>query len=381
MAWTEKLPSGRYRGGYRVGSQKRYTEETFTHKRAAEREAARLESESRDLGWSDPRAAERTWGDWSTEWLKGVLSEKSTQSSNGYLIAKHVLPRWKDVRLVDIDRHSIRTWVKEMQEYEEKPLAATSAKRVFNVFSSSLTAAVDAGALRANPCLHLRLNIPDNKNERVYTQAEQAALFGALPDELSKALVAVLLGTGCRLGEALALEAQFVHIKQGTIRFRQTWDSHNRVLKPYTKGRLRRTVPVDDWLLDIITTLVALRPSGYLFAPSSTADPIDVPNWRKRVWLPAAASIRLNRAGLEHGSIHTLRHTYATEQLEAGLSLAEIADLLGHSSITTTERYAHRRSAVGDKARGTISDPRVAPAPELPDEPENLGNLIRFPGV
>lgn len=79
---------------------------------------------------------------------------------------------------------------------------------------------------------------------------------------------------------------------------------------------------------------------------------------------------------------HTLRHTYATEQLEAGLTIAEIADLLGHASTTTTERYAHRRGKVRPEAADTIRDPRQAPPTPAPEPPiaeheELPSNVVR----
>lgn len=379
MPWTETLPSGRYRAGYRTPTgEKRYVDGTFTHKRAAEREAAAAETAARAPGWRDPRAAERTWGDWVEEWQRGSTVVASTRASTGYMITRRLLPKWGKVKLIDIDRHEIKAWANELQA---DGLAPTSAKRLVNVLSSSLTAAVDARILPANPCIGLRLNIPDQRNERVYTTEEQHRLFQALPGEIDRALVAVLLGTGCRLGEALALEARHFNAEQGTVRIRQTWDSGTSTLKPYTKGKTRRTVPLDAWLLEIIEPVLKARPTGYIFASKPGGDPLDVANWRKRVWNPAATAANLNPPGVERGSIHTLRHTYATEQLEAGLSLAEIADLLGHRSITTTERYAHRRSKVGRKALGTIRDPRTAPKrrPAAPETRQGTAEVIPFP--
>ncbi|UOQ58597.1 site-specific integrase [Leucobacter allii] len=347
----------------------------------AQRKAHALEDESRELGWRDPKAAARTWREWCPEWLRGFYAEDSSDSTTESLIRVHIMPKWGDVRLIDIDRHEIKAWAKEMQV--EAGIAATSAKRVINAFSSSLTAAVDVGILSHNPCAKLNLGIPDNPSERTYTQKEQHRLFSELPSVLDQALVAILLGTGCRLGEALALEARHFNVQHSTVRFRQTWDSHNRKLKTYTKGKKRRTVPIDNWLLDLIKPLLKARPEGYLFR-SRGGVPLDVANWRKRVWNKCSDEIGLNSAGKERGSIHTLRHTYATEQLEAGLSLAEIADLLGHSSITTTERYAHRRSKVGKKALGTIRDPRRAPKPKKRQKPRETrelpSNVIAFPG-
>lgn len=59
------------------------------------------------------------------------------------------------------------------------------------------------------------------------------------------------------------------------------------------------------------------------------------------------------RAGLNRRlTLHKLRHGYATALLEAGVPIHEIKELLGHSSVATTERYAHGR--VTDETRARI---------------------------
>lgn len=126
---------------------------------------------------------------------------------------------------------------------------------------------------------------------------------------------------------------------------------------------------------------------GTTSSPSGGGKPLDASNWRKRNWDPAAARARINDGAGERATIHTLRHTCATEQLEAGLSLAEIAELLGHASITTTERYALRRAKVRPEAATAVKDPRRAPA--KPKKRRNLAsekaelpsNVIRFPNA
>lgn len=388
MAWADKLPSGKYRGGYRVpGGQKRYTERTYAHKRAAERDAARLESEARDLGWKDPRAAARTWGDWHDTWVTARYVERSTASRDVSRITKWLLPKWRDWRLVDITRGDIKTWAAELKD---AGLAPQSVKHTVSLFSTSLTAAVDAEVLPANPAIGLRLRFPRNDNERVLEQHEQHALFQAFaapphasPEQLAEAtrdqaFLAVLIGAGPRWGEAVALQPHHINTRHREIRWRQAWDSQNRILVPHTKGKKRRTTPIAEWLMEIIAPQLERTPAdGYLFA-NSAGQPLEYSNWRQRNWAPALERANLHDVPGDPVTIHTTRHTYATEQLEAGLSLAEIADLLGHSSISTTERYAHRRTKVSRDAATNIRDPRTAP-PQPHQEPAELpSNVIAF---
>ena len=76
----------------------------------------------------------------------------------------------------------------------------------------------------------------------------------------------------------------------------------------------------------------------------------------------------LKAAGIEHLRIHDLRHSFASLAVNAGATLYEVQDLLGHSSAQMTQRYAHlansgRRAAVGKVGRIIRS---AAMAPQLP---------------
>ncbi len=378
MAWAETLPSGRYRAGYRIpGGEKRYLDGTFTHKAEAERLAGQAEAESRKLGWRDPRSAERTWGEWCEEWMRGRYVEKSTMRRDESRINSRIRPKWGDTPLVDITRHEVKAWAVELKN---DGLAPQSVKRAIALFATSLSAAVDAEVLAANPAARLKLNIPVNLNERVLSRKEQRKLFAALETDQDRALVAVLLGTGARWGEAVALAAGHFKIKRGTVRFRRAWDAQNGERIEYTKGKKRRSVPLAPWLIEIIKPVLRSAPEGYLFA-TDAGTPVDYSNWHKRSWTPALLSAGIGENTDGKATIHTLRHTYATEQLDAGLSISEIADLLGHASMSTTERYAHRRSKVRAEAATAVSDPRSKPKKQAkPRRAEALpGNVIAFP--
>lgn len=71
-----------------------------------------------------------------------------------------------------------------------------------------------------------------------------------------------------------------------------------------------------------------------------TGVPLDYANWGQLHWRSAVERSGINESEVEKTTQHTLRHTFATGHLDAGLSIAEIATLLGHASIATSERYA-----------------------------------------
>jgi len=361
MAWSEKLASGRYRAGYRTPKgEKRYVEGTFTQARAAERAGGIAEQETRALGWRDPQAAARPWGDWASEWIEKRTVDASTLYRDRSRL-RRLMKKWGDTPIHEITRHEVKAWAAEMLAEDLAPATVT---RHISLLSASLTGAADAEIIPANPALRLNLGLVSAVNERTLTEDEQYRLFSAFETDFDRALVAVLLGSGSRWSEAIALGDQ--HFALDGIRYRRAWDVANRKLKPYTKGKRHRTVPLAPWLDEITQPLRKACPKGFIFAGPS-GDPIDYSNWHRDSWKPAAEAAGLNDGTHDDdATIHTLRHTYATEQLEDGRSIAEIADLLGHASLAMAERYAHRRKAVSPDAALAVRDPRSKPAESLP---------------
>jgi integrase len=122
-----------------------------------------------------------------------------------------------------------------------------------------------------------------------------------------------------------------VDVARGTVRVAEVWDNVTKTMSPYPKGRKIRDVPLPEFVVDAIEPL--LGNDGPLWGQ------LDISNWRRDVWRKA-----LKAAKLVDVRIHDLRHTYASNLLEGGISLARVGQLLGHESPETTQRYAHLMS-------------------------------------
>jgi integrase/recombinase XerD len=163
------------------------------------------------------------------------------------------------------------------------------------------------------------------------TYPEVEALLGApKQDQMlgirDRAILELLYATGMRVSELCSLKLHDVEDNQ---------------VKVFGKGRKERMIPISEKARDAIDAyLTTCRPQwekeeSHLFL-SRTGKPIsrhDV--WRTiRHWAKEAKIIK-------HLSPHTLRHSFASHLLANGADLRVIQELLGHSHISSTDRYTH----------------------------------------
>ncbi len=144
------------------------------------------------------------------------------------------------------------------------------------------------------------------------------------------ALYRFLLDTGCRLGEALSLDAcddKVVHLKHGT-----------------TKSMKARVVP--------LTPRAAAAVKAMLLNP-----------WHGKVdddWVGHRWGLVRRECKVPDVNVHILRHTCASRLLERGVDLYTVSKWLGHSSVKVTERYAHLQQGALEQAAAALARAPVA---------------------
>lgn len=148
------------------------------------------------------------------------------------------------------------------------------------------------------------------------------------------ALLEFLYATGARVSEAVATAVDDIDL-----------DAELPIVRLFGKGRKERLVPLGSYAREaILAYLVRSRPILSARGTGSVGLFLNLrgrPLSRQSAWeiIQTAAS----RSGLGvrdvHISPHTLRHSFATHLLEGGASIREVQELLGHSSVTTTQIY------------------------------------------
>lgn len=363
MAWAEKLPSGRYRGVYRDAFDKKRSAGTFTHKAKAERAAAAREEDSRKSVTKDPEAYRRPWGEWCDEWWPTRSVAASTLLADTGRRDRNLMPRWRSVPLGSISRQDVRAWLAVLRT---QGLGPESVKRCAHLLSASLSAAVDAEILPANPAARLSLPGGAMAQERFLTKSEYATLRAQFSTDRDRLIADLLVNTGMRWGEMAGLHWKRVDLDRGMIRVVETYDESSSQMNAYPKGKRTRDIPLTP---DLVSALRELAPRGAdcgathvtgrcpgpLVMTTERGVPLRNTNWSDREWKPAVEA-----SGVGHTRIHDLRHTFASWLLQAGVSLAEVGKLLGHMSTQTTDKYAHLQETPSPSILAALA------APDLP---------------
>jgi len=167
---------------------------------------------------------------------------------------------------------------------------------------------------------------------------EVARLIACVNNIKHKTVLLTLYSAGLRISEGLNLKVRDI-------------DSERMMLKvTQGKGAKDRYVPISPRLLKALREYWRqTRPTDYLFPGKTDDTPLNKAVVQKVCNL-ASAQAKINK----QVTPHTMRHSYATGLLEAGVDLMAISKLLGHSSFTTTMIYLHCRRQHFDSAPSPI---------------------------
>ena len=203
---------------------------------------------------------------------------------------------------------------------------------ITSALRQTLEAAVRWGYMGANPArLAGRNPQPPPRPVRAYSTEEVEAIAAELAPGY-RPLPAFAAATGLRPEEWAALERRDIDRAAGVLTVWRTISS-NEVVELAKTTRSRRQVPLSSRALDALDQSPPRLDTPLLF-PSARGGPLNLDNWRRRVWAPAiqAAGVR------KPARIYDLRCTFASNALAAGVSAFELARIMG-TSIHMIERH------------------------------------------
>jgi site-specific recombinase XerD len=215
----------------------------------------------------------------------------------------------------------------------QRRLAPSSLERALASIRTYFSFLVDEGVVDANPASSVPLPKRPRAQPEVVDRYDIDELLGGFPDSPAgrrdRALLELLYGAGVRVGELVGLDLDDISLSERVIRVRG-------------KGRKERLVPFGRRARDAIRDYLPDRAGWRRGAGDDTAALFvnqrggRLTDRSVRRILDAAVG---RTADLHRLHPHALRHAFATHLLEAGMDLRAIQELLGHSSLATTQRY------------------------------------------
>lgn len=157
-----------------------------------------------------------------------------------------------------------------------------------------------------------------------FSKEQISQLLDVASNPKHRALIMSVYGAGLRVSEVVRLKPQHIESSRHLIRVEQA------------KGHKDRyTILSDRLLIELRNYWHCFHPGEWIFFGRDRTRPMPIGSAQKIFYL-----IR-NRAGISKGSLHTLRHSFATHMLENGADVFELKRMLGHASVKTTAGYIH----------------------------------------
>ncbi len=295
----------------------------------------RREAEALLAKWTLEAHKQRQWDEQPRHGFEGLmldyLNATSGERRSERTVRLHVRRLRQSFEGVEMEALTAAHITAYIRKRKGEGVSNTTVNRELEVLSAAINHAVREWEWRLpNPVPGRMLKEPEGRL-RWLTRAEAAALTRAAEAEPMAPhfgpLIQLAIHTGMRLGEMLGLEWARVDL-QGAILYLEG---------QHTKAGKRRTVPLNAVARAALLTRARYRAAHcpqtpWVFSDASGARIASV----KRSFATAC-----RKAGIEDFRFHDLRHTCAAWLVQAGVPLTEVRDVLGHSTVQMTERYAH----------------------------------------
>lgn len=290
----------------------------------------------------------------AAEWLGGLAGRRADTTVDQYrdLMARHVLPAIGRLRLREVTTYRLD---QVMRGLEQRGLSAATRRQVRKVISGPLAMAVRYDALPTNPVRSMdRVEGAAVRERRALTEAERTDLLRRLADDPAAVdrdvpeLVRFMLGTGVRIGEALAVRWSDLDLdgSRTTPRGRDprpAVEITGNVVRVRGHGLQRhggktatalRVLPLPEHLVTLLTArrdrlgVTALGAPVFATGDGGYRDPANVQRWLRDAF---------HRAGYGWLTTHAFRRTAALVLDEHHLTARQIADHLGHRKVSMTQ--------------------------------------------
>jgi integrase len=322
-----------------------------------------------NMGVDVETAREMVFGEWLIQWLEMYKQPKirlSTYENYKMYIENYIYPALGDLPLLGLNTNHIQILYNKMLK---KGKASATIHKVHQIIHPCLQKAVQIKLIPWNPSAATERPTIKSHTGQAMSEPDMykfLAFVDGMPDRW-KAAMLVLIGTGLRIGELLALTWDDVDLEKGIINVNKTLSrtkSKSLVVNAPKTESSAAPVPIPELIITELKRHQASQAAyilrygkykGYqksnLVFGSMKGTHIAPRNFQRKYYQV------LEKAKVEHLKLHGLRHTFATRLLEEGEDTRTVQELLRHADIKTTGNiYTHVTQKVKRKASNKIND-------------------------
>ena len=262
------------------------------------------------------------------KYLPYVKSYKRSWNTDLSMIRNHLVPKLGAIHMGHMSPPDVAVFVEQMKS-QNYASGTCNRALVLLRFGFELALRWKTPGIDSNPVKEIKNIKDDNKIERYLTESQTMALLRAVrqsDSEMLQYIVLFLIYTGARKREVLDARWRDIDWAQRSWRI------------PKTKSGKIRHIPLSSGAMKVLDHLRLRIREGFVDEQAIFANPKTGAPFVSFFFSWNNARIR---AGLPDFRIHDLRHSFASYLVNAGRSLYEVQELLGHADIKTTSRYAH----------------------------------------
>lgn len=231
--------------------------------------------------------------------------------------ASKFLSVFGEITVPEINRENINTFLGMFDSIYQKKKHLTNLSALFQY-------AKEGGAIEINPCRLVKLQKLPEKLPVFFSADEFKALLEVIDSEVMRDIATLAIKTGLRQMELLTL-------RQSQIINRNIILTNQNAL---TKSKRVRSVPLNDEALEIIK-----KYKGDILFPYTQ-------NYITKKFKTYVLKARIDGKPINPKlNFHSLRHTFASRLVQAGVPIYTVSKLLGHANVKTTEIYSHLNPA------------------------------------
>ena len=309
-----------------------------------------------------------TLKEWLYDWYESYAKpniKRSTAVSYECYIRKHIVPEIGEYKMSEINLDILQRFFNEKQ----KEIAPKTIYNLRMMMHSAFKSAYLNDLVKKNYIEFVVIPTVIKKEMRVLTRQEQQKLLSKIyyTDEPYAFGVFLCLVTGIRIGELCALQWSDIDTSNSMLKITKTLQRLPKISPNQGENRTEiviglpkssasiRSIPIDKMIAEKLLNHKhnmekqygkAITKNNEYIITHSLHNPVEPSTIRKYF------TQIIDEIGIEKANLHSLRHTFATRALEAGIDFKTLSVLLGHSDISVTlNRYVHvlentKRSAI-----------------------------------